>query len=109
MVSRALMVLRHASGDESTALDELEGQLRDVRIRHSGPIVLAGDININTRSDTVSNTRLCQPLHTYSLQQHIAGPSFRSVKRLSNGSLTTYQISAQAVQPFPRYEKGMRT
>ena len=29
-----------------------------------------------------------------------------SVKRLSNGPQTTCQISAQSVQPFPRYRKG---
>ena len=30
----------------------------------------------------------------------------RLVKRLSNGSITTYLISARSVQPIPRYGKG---
>ena len=30
-------------------------------------------------------------------------PPWTLVKRLANGSLTTHQISAQSVQPFPRY------
>ena len=30
-------------------------------------------------------------------------------KFLANGPLTTYQISAQLVKPFPRYERGVRT
>ena len=35
--------------------------------------------------------------------------SLTFVKRQTNGSLTTHQISAQSVQPFPRYLKGVRT
>ena len=35
-------------------------------------------------------------------------PALASVKRLANGSLTTYQISAQSILSFPRYGKGAR-
>ena len=62
----------------SADLDELEEQIQHVLTRHSGPIVLAGDLNINTNSDTTANTRLRQLLSTYSLQQHVTGPTFRS-------------------------------
>ena len=31
-------------------------------------------------------------------------PSF-CVKRIASGPLTTHQVSAQSIQPFPRYEK----
>ena len=62
----------------SADLDELEEQIQYVLTRHSGPIVLAGDMNINTNSVTTANTRFSQLLGTYSLQQHVTGPTYRS-------------------------------
>ena len=44
----------------SADLDELEEQIQHVLTRHSGPIVLAGDLNINLNSDTTASTRLRQ-------------------------------------------------
>ena len=38
------------------------------------------------------------------VQLHVRTSTF--VKHLANGSLITYQISAQSIQPFPRYGKG---
>ena len=59
-------------------LDELEQQLQHVITRHSGPIIVAGDININTRDNSTAATRLSE-LHTaYSVVQHISEPTFRS-------------------------------
>ena len=42
----------------SADLDELEEQIQHVLTRHSGPIVLAGDLKINVSSDTTAATRL---------------------------------------------------
>ena len=58
-----------------------------------------GDVHVHVCSGT------CNPPLT-SLKRLANGIS---VKRLSNGSLTAYQLSAQSARPFPRYEKGVRT
>ena len=59
-------------------LDELEQQLQHVITRHSGPIIIAGDININTRDDnSTAATRLRELLAAYSMLQHISEPTFR--------------------------------
>lgn len=62
----------------SADLDELEQQLQHTIARHSGPIILAGDINIHTRGNSTAATRLAELLAAYSMQQHISGPTFRS-------------------------------
>ena len=47
---------------------------------------------------------------TLPVQLHVLTyPTSTFLKRLANGSLTTYQISAQSTQPFTRYEKGVRS
>ena len=45
---------------------------------HSGPVVLAGDVNINLAdgSDGVAARRLRELLCTYTLQRHVRGPTF---------------------------------
>ena len=65
-----------AAGRAAADLDELERQLQHVLTGHSGPIVLAGDANINLASDTTAARRLSELFVTYELQQHIRGPTF---------------------------------
>ncbi|KAF0289758.1 Dimethylglycine dehydrogenase, mitochondrial [Amphibalanus amphitrite] len=60
-------------------LDELERQLQHNVTRHSGPIIIAGDININTRDTSSSTaTRLQELFAAYTIQQHIKDATFRS-------------------------------
>ena len=77
----------------SADLDELEEQLQYVRTRHSGPVVIAGDININVRSDTTACARFRQLLHTYSLQQHVTDPTFRSSGSTIDVICTSHGVS----------------
>ncbi|KAF0298220.1 RNA-directed DNA polymerase from mobile element jockey [Amphibalanus amphitrite] len=62
----------------SADLDELEEQIQHVLTRHSGPIVIAGDLNINISGDTTASTRLRQLLTAYSFKQHVTGPTYPS-------------------------------
>ena len=62
----------------SADLDELEEQIQHVLTRHSGPIVIAGDLNINISGDTTASTRLRQLLTAYSFMQHVTGPTYPS-------------------------------
>ena len=81
----------------SADLDELEEQIQHVLTRHSGPIVLAGDLNINTNSNTTANTRLRQLLSTYSLQQHVTGPTFRSSGSIIDVICTSHGVTRAGV------------
>lgn len=57
----------------------LEQQLQHVIIRHSGPIIISGDINISTMDNNgTAATRFRALLTAYSSKQHISGPTFRS-------------------------------
>ena len=47
MVCAACRPLVQPQARVSAALDELEEQIQHVLTRHSGPIVLAGDLNTN--------------------------------------------------------------
>ena len=59
-------------------LDESEQQLQHVITRHSGPIIIAGDININTRDDSsTAAIRLGELLGAYSMLQHITEATYR--------------------------------
>ena len=59
-------------------LDELERQLQHVLAQHGGPVVLAGDVNISTATDSDSTAarRLRELLNIYELQQQIRGPTY---------------------------------
>ena len=59
-------------------LDELERQTQHVLADHSGPVVLAGDVNINLAdgSDGTAARRLRELLCTYTLRRHVRGPTF---------------------------------
>ena len=57
-------------------LDELERQVQHVLTRHSGLIILTGDVNINLADNSSATNRLRELLSTYSLQQHIRGPIY---------------------------------
>ena len=81
----------------SADLDELEEQIQHVLTRHSGPIVLAGDLNINTNSNTTANNRLRQLLSTYSLQQHVTGPTFRSSGSVIDVICTSHGVTRAGV------------
>ena len=60
-------------------LDTLEQQLQHHITRHSGPIVIAGDIDINTGDGgNTSATGLREMLAAYAVQQHIDSATFRS-------------------------------
>ena len=52
-------------GRVTADLEELERQLQHVLTRHSGPIVLAGDANINLASDSTAARRMHELLATY--------------------------------------------
>ena len=81
----------------SADLDELEEQIQHVLTRHSGPIVLAGDLNINLNSDTTASTRLRQLLSTYSLQQHVTGSTFRSSGSIIDVICSTHGVTRAGV------------
>ena len=59
-------------------LDEVERQIQHVLANHSGPVVLAGDVNVNLASagDGVAARRLRELLDTYGLRRHVRGPTF---------------------------------
>ena len=61
-------------------LDELERQVQYILTRHSGLIFLTGDLNINinlaSNSSSTAANRLRELLTTYSMQQHISGPTY---------------------------------
>ncbi|KAF0296827.1 hypothetical protein FJT64_005733 [Amphibalanus amphitrite] len=77
----------------SADLDELEEQIQHVLTRHSGPIVIAGDLNINIACDTTANTRLRQLLTTYTLQQHVNGPTYRSSGSTIDVICSTHRVT----------------
>ena len=68
-------------------------KIQHVLTRHSGPIVLAGDLNINVSSDTTAATRLRQLLATYSFQQHVTGPTYRSSGSTIDVICTTHGVT----------------
>ena len=59
-------------------LDELERQVQHVLTRHSGLIILTGDMNIDLadNNNISASSKLRELLSTYSLQQHIRGPTY---------------------------------
>ena len=73
-------------------LAELEQQLQYVLTRHSGPIVIAGDININMGADSTAAEQFRQLMSSYSLQQHITEPTFRA-----SGSTIDVIVTSQSV------------
>ncbi|KAF0299822.1 hypothetical protein FJT64_027538 [Amphibalanus amphitrite] len=73
-------------------LAELEQQLQYILTRHSGPIVIAGDININMKTDSAAAEQFRQLLRGYSLQQHTTEPTFRA-----SGSIIDVIITNQSV------------
>ena len=62
----------------SADLDELERQVQHILTRHSGLILLTGDVNINMadNNNSTASNRFRELLSTYSLQQHIRGPTY---------------------------------
>ncbi|KAF0299998.1 hypothetical protein FJT64_027396 [Amphibalanus amphitrite] len=81
----------------SADLDELEEQIQHVLTRHSGPIVIAGDLNINIACDTTANTRLRQLLTTYTLQQHVNGPTYRSSGSTIDVICSTHRVTRAGI------------
>ena len=62
----------------SADLDELERQLQHILTRHSGLILLTGDVNINMadNNNSTASSKFRELLSTYSMQQHIRGPTY---------------------------------
>ncbi|KAF0299344.1 hypothetical protein FJT64_027870 [Amphibalanus amphitrite] len=62
----------------SADLDELERQVQHILTRRSGLILLTGDVNINMadNNNSTASNRFRELLSTYSLQQHIRGPTY---------------------------------
>ena len=69
---------RQTADDVTADLDDLREQLETATTRHSGLILLAGDVNIDMGSDTTAKQKFCQLLDAFGLRQHITGPTFRS-------------------------------
>ena len=59
-------------------MDELERQLQYILTRHTGTIIISGDANINLAdsSNSTAAIKMRELLSTYSLQQHIRGPTY---------------------------------
>ncbi|KAF0290419.1 RNA-directed DNA polymerase from mobile element jockey [Amphibalanus amphitrite] len=69
---------RQSIDDVTADLDDLQEQLETVAGRHSGLIIIAGDVNIDMRSNNTAKQKFDQLLDGFALRQHITGPTFRS-------------------------------
>ncbi|KAF0312602.1 Leucyl-cystinyl aminopeptidase [Amphibalanus amphitrite] len=78
------------------ARPELEQQVQHILTRHSGPIIIAGDININMNANSTATEQFQQLLRGYSLQQHIAGPTFRASGSTIDVIVTNQQSVSKA-------------
>ena len=78
-------------------LAELEQQLQHVLARHSGPIIIAGDFNINLKSSGTATEQLWQLIRGYSLQQHTTGATFRASGSTIDAILTNQRVDRAGV------------